>query len=258
MISSTYKVKSDSTRSNYSERIKSKPLSLKQRTSSVDSRRDYTIQSWTSLLGLVKPREYFVTVDNFSIWRRHLAWAMENGGDLRNYMTQRYASNMVFMSLLLGAELNVLFNSSTVTTHMRKNLYDENWNSVGFFAGIMILVSVILTILSLISTFTGKFAPHEFTAFQMANYLTHDRIKLGVWSAVYQTLMLIVSCVAPLDSMLQSYLDDLSSRQFTRFWYGSLYSFFSCCPLDFGPFSWSSLQPHSVFMSSPSLVPLAE
>lgn len=174
MASSAYEVKSDLTRSSYSERIQSKPLPLKQRTSSKDTRRDYTIQTWTSLLGLLKPREYFVTVDNFSIWRRHLAWAMENGGDLRRYMTQRYASNMVFMSLLLGAELNVLFNPSAVTTAMRTNLHDENWYSVDFFAGIMILVSVILTILSLISTFTGKFEQHEFT--ELSKWQTVSRI----------------------------------------------------------------------------------
>lgn len=147
-------VKSDSVRSN-SDQLKSKPLPLKQRTSSVDTRRDFTVQTWTSLLGLVKPREYFVTVDHFSIWRRHLAWAMENGADLRQYMTQRYASNMVFMSLLLGAELNVLFNPSAVTTAMRRSLFAENVHTVEFWAGMTILVSVILTILSLISTFTA-------------------------------------------------------------------------------------------------------
>lgn len=132
----------------------SKPLPLKQRTSSVDTRRDYSVQTVFSLLGLIKAREYFITVDNFSIWRRHLAWAMENGADLRSYMTQRFASSMVFMSLLLGAELNVLFNSAAVTTSMRRELFAENFWTIEFWVGITILVSVILTILSLISTFT--------------------------------------------------------------------------------------------------------
>lgn len=79
---------------------------------------------------------------------------MESGEQLRSYMTQRFASSMVFMSLLLGAELNVLFNSAAVTTAMRRELFDENFWSIEFWAGITILVSVILTILSLISTFT--------------------------------------------------------------------------------------------------------
>lgn len=132
-----------------------KPLPLKQRTSSVDARRDYSMQTVLSLIGLIKLREYFITVDNFSIWRRHLAWAMENGGDLRSFITQRFASSMVFMSLLLGAELNVLFNSAAVTSSMRRELFAENFRTVEFWAGIAILVSVVLTILSLISTFTA-------------------------------------------------------------------------------------------------------
>lgn len=82
-----------------------KPLPLKQRTSSSSNQRDFNQKTWLSLLVLVKFREFFVTVDHFSIWRRHLAWANDDGKDLRTYMTQRYASNMVFMSLLLSTEL---------------------------------------------------------------------------------------------------------------------------------------------------------
>jgi hypothetical protein len=132
-----------------------RPLPLKQRTSSVDQRRDYSTQTWISLLGLLKVREFLVTVDHFSIWRRHLAWAFENGKDLRDYMTQRYASSMVFMSLLLSTELNVLFNSAGVTTQVRHALMTENLTSVSFWAGIAIIMSAVLTLLSLISTFTA-------------------------------------------------------------------------------------------------------
>jgi hypothetical protein len=133
----------------------SKPLPLKQRTASVDGRRDYSTKTWTSLLELLKLREYIVTVDHFSIWRRHLAWAMENGKDLREYMTQRYASSMVFMSLLLSIELGVLFNSAGVTTDVRHALLEERHTSVAFWAGMSIILSAILTLLSLISTFTA-------------------------------------------------------------------------------------------------------
>jgi hypothetical protein len=132
-----------------------RPLPLKQRTSSLDTRRDYTSNTWRSLLVLLKVREYFVTVDNFSIWRRHLAWAMESGDDLRAYMTQRYASNMVFMSLLLSTEMGILFNSAEVTNDVRNQLQLGNHNSVSFWAGFMIIVSALLTLLSLISTFTA-------------------------------------------------------------------------------------------------------
>ena len=133
----------------------SRPLPLKQRTSSQDTRRDYSHNTWASLLFLLKVREYFVTVDNFSIWRRHLAWAMESGKDLRNYTTQRYASNMVFMSLLLSTQLGVLFNSAAVTTTVRKELREGHHFSLSFWAGFMIIISSLFTILSLISTFTA-------------------------------------------------------------------------------------------------------
>lgn len=133
----------------------SKPLPLKQRTSSLDTRRDYSHSTWWSLLVLLKLREFIVTVDNFSIWRRHLAWAIKNGKDLRAYMTQRYGSSMVFMSLLLSTELSILFNSAGVTTDVRAQLREGNHGSVSFWAGFMIIVSAILTVLSLISLFTA-------------------------------------------------------------------------------------------------------
>lgn len=133
----------------------SRPLPLKQRTSSLDKRRDYSHNTWWSLLVLLKVREYFVTVDNFSIWRRHLAWAMENGKDLRAYMTQRYGSSMVFMSLLLSTELSILFNSAPVTTKVREALREGHHATISFWAGLLIIISSLLTVLSLIALFTA-------------------------------------------------------------------------------------------------------
>jgi hypothetical protein len=80
---------------------------------------------------------------------------MNDGKDLRTYMTQRYASNMVFMSLLLSTELGVLFNSSVITTNVRHKLRDGDHWTLSFWAGLFIITSALLTILSLISTFTA-------------------------------------------------------------------------------------------------------
>lgn len=132
-----------------------KPLPLKQRTSSVDPRRDFSTQTWTSLLGLLKFREYLVTVDHFSIWRRHLAWGMGSGEDLRDHISKRYSTSMVFMSLLLGTELNVLFTSAEITTEVRNALVNQDQFTIPFWIGILIILSAILTLLSLISTFTA-------------------------------------------------------------------------------------------------------
>ncbi|CAJ1954479.1 unnamed protein product [Cylindrotheca closterium] len=132
-----------------------RPMTLKQRTSSKDTRRDYTHNTWTSLLFLLKIRELFITVDNFSIWRRHMAWAMNNGEDLKAYMTQRYSSNMIFMSLLLSTELGVLFSTSSITASVRQELQDGQHFTLSFWAGLMIIISALLTILSLISIYTA-------------------------------------------------------------------------------------------------------
>jgi hypothetical protein len=130
-------------------------LPLKQRTSSIDVRKDFSTETWTSLLHLISPKEFVITVNNFAIFRRHISWAISNGGDLRNYITQRYASNMVFMSLLLGAELGVLFNSSQITTSIRYSLSHGSHHELQFWIGISLLLSVVFTILSLFTTFTA-------------------------------------------------------------------------------------------------------
>jgi hypothetical protein len=80
---------------------------------------------------------------------------MENGGDLRNYMTSRYASSMVFLSLLLAAELNVLFDSAPITTKIRQALQEQAHFKLQFWIGLTILISIILTLLSLIITYTA-------------------------------------------------------------------------------------------------------
>uniref|UniRef100_A0A7S1YY83 Uncharacterized protein n=1 Tax=Ditylum brightwellii TaxID=49249 RepID=A0A7S1YY83_9STRA len=173
--------------------------SLKQRTSSTCKKKDYSNQTLFSLLKLVKLREYFITVDNFRIWRRHLAWSKLNGADLRNHLTQRFASSMVFMSLLLGAELNVLFNSSHVTSQMRQDMSNENTGSLLFWIGITIIVSAVLTLLTLITTFTawGMVSSisdnnsHCVLRSSIGQYVVHLPAKLIV-AAIYAFLLWIV------------------------------------------------------------------
>lgn len=106
------------------------------------------------LLGLLNAQDFFVTVEHSSLWRRHLAWAM-GGEELRNYLTQRYSSSMVFMSLLLSAELSVLFNGSDVLVEVRKALSGNRHGSIYFWPGVFIILSLVLTILGLLSTFTA-------------------------------------------------------------------------------------------------------
>lgn len=66
---------------------------------------DDEISSLVSLMGLLEPSEYFVTVDNSALWQKHICWAKSTGKDLRQYITQRYASSVVFLSCLLAAQV---------------------------------------------------------------------------------------------------------------------------------------------------------
>jgi hypothetical protein len=116
---------------------------------------DYNQDTWLSLLGLLHPSEFLVTVDHSQIWRKHVAWSKPEGQDLRNYTTQRFSSNMVFMSLILAAEINVLFNSSTVVTDIRAQMISGNYWSLEHTIGFLVLLSACVTVIALVSTFTA-------------------------------------------------------------------------------------------------------
>jgi hypothetical protein len=106
---------------------------------------DYNQDTWLSLLGLLHPSEFLVTVDHSQIWRKHVAWSKPEGQDLRNYTTQRFSSNMVFMSLILAAEINVLFNSSTIVTDIRVQMISGNYWSLEHSIGFLVLLSACVT-----------------------------------------------------------------------------------------------------------------
>ena len=115
---------------------------------------DY-LPSWISLLGLLEPLEFFVSVNHFRIWRRHIAWAKTSGKELRIQITQRFSSSMVFMSLLLGAELGVLFSPSDICSEMRKDLREHHRGQGKYWIGITIIMSVCVTIMALMATYTA-------------------------------------------------------------------------------------------------------
>eukprot|EP00978_Attheya_sp_CCMP212_P020238 scaffold57656_cov61-Attheya_sp.AAC.4 len=117
--------------------------------------RSKDIASWWSLMKLPEWSEYIVSVDNSPIWRRHIAWSNENGTLLRDHMTQRFASNMVFMSLLLSSEVGVLFSPSLPADRMRARLFNGDASTYDFWAGLLICISIIATLCTLVATFTA-------------------------------------------------------------------------------------------------------
>lgn len=117
--------------------------------------RDYSDDTWQSLLGLLRPFEYLVTLDNCTVWHRHLAWAKTDGAALRSHVIQRFSSNMVFLSLMMGSSLMVLFNSSQPCAEMRQAVAGNEWLGLKFWIGVTIIVSVCVTISALVATFTA-------------------------------------------------------------------------------------------------------
>jgi hypothetical protein len=112
------------------------------------------INSWLSLLGLLEPSEFFITPDHRVLWQRHVAWAKPKGEDLRQYVTQRFASNMIVLSLMLGAQIGVFFNSSNELTEMRKLLGTESYYEIKYWIGIVLALDSIVTLMALVATFT--------------------------------------------------------------------------------------------------------
>ena len=99
--------------------------------------------------------EYFMSVDHHPIWRRHLAWSSRDGQHLINVVTARFASNMVFMSLLLGTEIGVLFSPSEPADKFRAALQNESYGDLNFWAAIILCISIGLTLSTLVANFTA-------------------------------------------------------------------------------------------------------
>jgi hypothetical protein len=70
-------------------------------------------------------------------------------------MTQRFASNMVFMSLLLSSEVGVLFSPSQPADRMRARLFAGDVDTYDFWAGLLLCISIIVTLCTLVATFTA-------------------------------------------------------------------------------------------------------
>lgn len=107
------------------------------------------------MFSLPKPQEHFISVDNFPIWRQHVAWSRTNGVELRDHTTQRFAVNMVFMSLLLGSEVGVLFSPSKPADVMREHLFNAAYEYYDFWAGLVLCGCIPLTLSTLVATFTA-------------------------------------------------------------------------------------------------------
>ena len=134
--------------------------------------------------------EYFMSVDHHQIWRRHLAWSFRDGECLRNAVVSRFASNMVFMSLLLGTEIGVLFSPSQPADVFRAALKNEKYADVNFWAAIVLCISIGLTLSTLVANFT---AWAIISAVSPENSHTVLRSQIGLTAAQLPARLVILS-----------------------------------------------------------------
>jgi hypothetical protein len=184
----------------------SSSTSAATRSSSFNSQQqDFNHGTWMSLLGLLNPLEFFVTVDKTSLWRRHVAWAKPNGKEIRDYTTQQFASNIVFLSLLLGSEMAVFLNSSSLLTQIRKSMEDQDYRSLDYYIGCVIIIDICVTILGLVATFTAwsmiaalsDSNSHAILRSSMGQYVTSLPMRLVV-ASLYLFLLWIVLLIMTL------------------------------------------------------------
>jgi hypothetical protein len=73
--------------------------------------------------------------------------AKPKGKDIRDYVTQRFSSNMVFLSLLLGTDMGIFMNSSSFTTEIREALMNEEYTSLKFYIGGVLALASCTTVM---------------------------------------------------------------------------------------------------------------
>jgi hypothetical protein len=134
--------------------------------------------------------EHCVSVDLFSIWRRHLVWAKRDGDELRNTVIARFASTTVFLSLLVSAEIGVFFSPSSIVELVRKALTMNDNHTLEFWTGITLCVSIFFSISGLLANFTSW---SIFVVLSRENSATILRSSIGLYSAQLPSRLVIAS-----------------------------------------------------------------
>ena len=81
--------------------------------------------------------------------------AKPKGKEIREYVVQRFSSNMVFLSLLLGTNMATLMNSSSVATGIRLATMTQQYHSLNFYIGAIMALASCVTIVGLVATYTA-------------------------------------------------------------------------------------------------------
>lgn len=102
-------------------------------------------------------RECFFLPSVEDSFRSHLVWAKRRDINLKTIVTARCLTSTVVLSLMVSTDVAVIYSPSKPADKIRKALGDEHIDSLSYWVGISVCVSV--------SSWT-QLEPHEY--FQMA------------------------------------------------------------------------------------------
>jgi len=135
-----------------------------------------------------KVLEHFVSAELSSLWRKHLIWSKPAGKVLREALTQRFASTTVFLSLILGTEIRVLFSPSQPADDVRAALRAEASHTLEYWTGIGLCLSIFFSIAALVANFT---AWGIYTVIGDENLKLIARSSIGLYGAQLPNLLVV-------------------------------------------------------------------
>lgn len=136
------------------------------------------------------PQEHLLSVDQFGLWREHLAWSKKSGAELRSLVIQRLSSNTVLLTLLTSSMIGTLFSPSKPLDAVRTELKNHDYASLEFWTGIFLCITVFTTITALYTNFT---AWSIFSVISDENVHCFLRSTIGLYAS--QLPMRVVSMV---------------------------------------------------------------
>ena len=124
-------------------------------------------------------------------WIENVAWA-KDGKNMRDYSTQRFSSMMVFLSLMLGSEIGVLFSPSDPGKMIRAALEnpEDSYQTPLFWAGTFLVFDVITTVFGILATFS---AWSIISALSPSNAHCILRSTIGVYTCMLPSRMLLAA-----------------------------------------------------------------
>ena len=113
---------------------------------------------WFQELRLLQAGDLFFSVDLTALWRRHLVWSRhQDGKELLDIITSRFASTQIFLSLLFAAEVGTYFSPSRIVTDVRGALRTgpTQGDPLHYACGTMLILSISVTGSAVLANYTA-------------------------------------------------------------------------------------------------------